>query len=85
MSPIYCQTDGYIYCLFLLSERMINMVITIRRETGSDGHTIVKMLAERLGYDFYDKELISLVTNEMHLNEETIAENGETISAMSFS
>lgn len=80
MSPIYCQTNEYIYCLFLLSERMINMVITISRETESGEHTIGKMLAERLGYDFYDKELISLVTNEMHLDEETIAENGETIS-----
>ncbi len=56
------------------------MVITISRETGSGGHTIGKMLAERLGYEFYDKELISLVANEMHLDEEIIAENGETIS-----
>lgn len=32
------------------------MVITISRETGSGGHTVGKMLAERLGYDFYDKE-----------------------------
>lgn len=56
------------------------MVITISRETGSGGHTIGQMLAEQLGYDFYDKELISLVANEMHLDEKTIAENGETIS-----
>lgn len=56
------------------------MVITISRETGSGGHTIGKMLAERLGYDFYDKELISLVAEEMHLDETTIAENGENMS-----
>ena len=56
------------------------MVITISRETGSGGHTIGKMLAEQLGYDFYDKELISLVAKEMHLDEETIAENGENMS-----
>lgn len=56
------------------------MVITISRETGSGGHTVGKMLAERLGYDFYDKELISLVAREMHLDEGTIAENGETMS-----
>ena len=56
------------------------MVITISRETGSGGHTIGKMLAERLGYDFYDKELISLVAKETHLDERTIAENGETMS-----
>ena len=51
------------------------MVITISRETGSGGHTVGKMLAERLGYDFYDKELISLVAKEMNLDEGTIAEN----------
>ena len=56
------------------------MVITISRETGSGGHTIGKMLAEQLGYDFYDKELISLVAKKMHLDEETIAENGENMS-----
>ena len=56
------------------------MVITISRETGSGGHTIGKMLAERLGYDFYDKELISLVAKETHLDEGTIAENGENMS-----
>ena len=56
------------------------MVITISRETGSGGHTVGKMLAKQLGYDFYDKELISLVAKEMHLDEETIAENGENMS-----
>lgn len=56
------------------------MVITISRETGSGGHTIGKMLAERLGYNFYDKELISLVAKETHLDEGTIAENGENMS-----
>lgn len=30
------------------------MVITISRETGSGGHTIGKLLAEKLGYAFYD-------------------------------
>ncbi len=56
------------------------MIITISRETGSGGHTIGKMLAEQLGYDFYDRELISLVADEMHLDKETVAENGENIS-----
>ena len=46
------------------------MVITMSRETGSGGHTIGKMLAEQLGYDFYDKELISLVAEEMQLDED---------------
>lgn len=56
------------------------MIITISRETGSGGHTVGKMLAEQLSYDFYDKELITLVAKEMKLDEETIAENEENIS-----
>lgn len=34
-----------------------NLVITIGRECGSAGRLIGKMLAERLGVKFYDKEL----------------------------
>lgn len=56
------------------------MIITISRETGSGGHTVGQMLAKELNYDFYDKELISLVAKEMHLNEEIIEENGENMS-----
>lgn len=56
------------------------MVITISRETGSGGHTVGKMLAKQLDYDFYDRELIALVAKEMHLDEGIIAENGENMS-----
>src|SRR5574344_1763501 len=34
--------------------------ITISREYGSGGHHIGKMVAEKMGYKFYDKELIAL-------------------------
>lgn len=39
-------------------------VITISREFGSGGREIGQTLAERLGIDFYDKELISLAAKE---------------------
>lgn len=39
-------------------------VITISREFGSGGREIGTALAERLGIDFYDKELISLAAKE---------------------
>lgn len=60
------------------------MIITISRETGSDGHTVGKMLAERLGYAFYDKEIIQEVAREMHLDEKTVLENGETMSDQTY-
>ena len=81
----YPLSDGWAYLLsFLLSERMKHMIITISRETGSGGHTIGKMLAEQLGYSFYDRELISLVAKEMHLDEKIIAENGEIMSDQTY-
>ncbi len=39
-------------------------VITIGRETGSGGHQIGQMLAERLGIRYYDKELLALAAKE---------------------
>lgn len=56
------------------------MIITISRETGSGGHTVGQMLAKELGYDFYDKEIISLAAKDLHLDEATIEENGENMS-----
>lgn len=39
-------------------------IITIARQFGSGGREIGQALAERLGIDFYDKELISLAAKE---------------------
>ncbi len=56
------------------------MVITISRETGSGGHTVGKLLAEKLGYTFYDKEIVASVAGEMGIDEKLILENGENMS-----
>lgn len=44
-------------------------VITIGRQLGSDGKVIGKALAEKLGYKFYDKELITRIAKESGLSE----------------
>ena len=56
------------------------MVITISRETGSGGHTIGKLLAEKLGYAFDDKEIVASAAGEMGIDEKLILENGENMS-----
>ena len=48
------------------------MVITISRETGSGGHTIGKLLAEKLGYAFYDKEIVASAARAMGIDEKLI-------------
>jgi cytidylate kinase len=39
-------------------------IITIGREFGSGGRELGKLIAEILGYDYYDKEIISLISEK---------------------
>ena len=54
-----------------------NVVITISREYGSGGRYIGRMLADKLGIKFYDKDLVKLVAAEAGLSEEFIEENDQ--------
>ena len=56
---------------------MEKRIITIGRECGSGGHTIGKLVAERLGIAFYDKEIVELVAAKTKLSPEFIAAHGE--------
>ena len=56
------------------------MIITISRQTGSGGHTVGRLLAEKLGYEFYDKEIVASVAGTMGIDEKLILENGENMS-----
>ncbi|MGN1358017.1 MAG: MATE family efflux transporter [Bacilli bacterium] len=56
------------------------IVITISREYGTGGHFVGKMVAEKLGINFYDKEIINLTAKEhgfslkyVQMNEEQSA------------
>ena len=53
------------------------MVVLISREYGSGGRVIGKKVAEKLGFKFYDKEMISKVAEETGLSENYIEEHGE--------
>ena len=48
------------------------IMVTIGRQFGSGGHEIGRLLAEKLGVTFYDKELIPLEAAESGLSEEFI-------------
>ena len=54
---------------------MIKMKITvicIGRQYGSGGFKIAKMLSEKLGIPFYDKELVELAAKKGNLHDETV-------------
>ena len=52
-------------------------IITISREFGSGGRTIGKQVAEQMGYQFYDKELIEKIAQEAGLSREFVEKSGE--------
>lgn len=58
---------------------MTNFVITIARGYGSGGRTIGKMLAKELNINFYDKNLLRLVSDESGINEELFVKADEKV------
>ena len=55
----------------------MNTIITIGRQYGSGGYTIAKMLAEKLGIKFYDKELLKRAAEESGLCPEIFENHDE--------
>lgn len=58
-------------------------IITISREFGSGGHSIGQLVAEKLGYHFYGRELVQKVAERSGFSTEFIEESGEYASARS--
>ena len=48
---------------------MSKNIITISREFGSGGRTIAKEVAKKLGYAYYDKELVKQLSMETGFSE----------------
>ena len=48
---------------------MAHTVITIARQFGSGGRDVAKLLSEKMGIHFYDRELIALAAKESGLSE----------------
>ena len=55
-------------------------VITIGRQFGSGGHDIGKILAEKLGYDFYDAEIIQMTAGTTGYTPEFVKKNEEIMT-----
>ena len=59
---------------------MSKFIITLSREFGSNGRLIGKMLADKLGIKYYDKELIRLASEQSGINEKFFNLADEKIS-----
>ena len=53
------------------------VVVTISREYGSGGHFVGKLLAEKLGINFYDKEIINITASKYGFNKNYIEQKEE--------
>ena len=56
-----------------------NVIITVAREYGSGGRYVAKLLAEKLGLRFYDKDLINIISDESGLSATYIEQNEQNI------
>ena len=52
-------------------------IITVSRQFGSGGRTIAKTLAQKLGYDYYDEEIIEQVAEKTGFSKDVVASKGE--------
>lgn len=52
-------------------------IVTVSRQFGSGGRSIAKAVAERLGYEYYDNELVCQIAKESGFSEDFIREAGE--------
>jgi len=62
---------------------MSNKVITISREFGSGGRTIAREVADRLGYNFYDKALVERIAAESGYSKDFVERRGEDATSTS--
>ena len=60
------------------------MVITIGRTYGSGGRVMGKALAAKLNIDFYDTELMRMLSDETGINEALFGESDETLKKAYF-
>lgn len=56
-----------------------HVIITIAREYGSGGRYVGRLIADKLGIKFYDKDFIEKLAQETGLSEEYIEENEQKI------
>ncbi len=60
------------------------IVITISREYGSGGHYVGELLAKKMGINFYDKNLISLISEKSGLSKEYVKENEQKLASFKY-
>ena len=58
----------------------MNQIITISREFGAGGHTIGKRVAQELGIEFFDRDIVRETAKASGFDPELIEDEGEDVS-----
>lgn len=59
-------------------------VITITRQFGSQGRPIAKKLAERLGWDYYDRDIVDMAAKKLNMAVSEVGELEEAVKGRFF-
>jgi cytidylate kinase len=62
---------------------MKKTVITVSRQFGSGGRTVARLVAEKLGYRFFERALVERVAKESGYGEDFVEQHGEDASSTS--
>ena len=62
---------------------MENRVITIARSYGSGGRRMGRLLAKELGYEYYDREILRIASDESGISEDLFRQADETTRHLS--
>ncbi len=63
---------------------MDNIIVTIARQYGSGGKTVGQMLADKMGINCYEREIIRMASIDSGISEALFAKNDERIGTSSF-
>lgn len=67
------------------TDQQIHYVITVMRQFGSLGRPIARRLSEKLGIEFYDRDIVDRTAKEMNLAVSTVSELEEAAHKKFFS
>lgn len=62
-----------------VAENAYSYVITVSREYGSGGREIAKILAENLGFKYYDNEIVKMVVEQSGYSPDYIEKNEQSV------
>ena len=63
---------------------MEQYVVTVSRQFGSMGRTIAKLMAEKLGIEFYDRDIVEETAKRMGLPVSVISQKEENANSIYF-